>query len=495
MMGLINLNSLKLNLGKLETLGSLAKKRQARTSLLGLALDGPRVEAVLVRRSNGSVRVVETTTGSLQLNLLTDAPELVGREIRNHLDRAGIRERHCAVCVPLEWALTAHTVIPDLPPEDVDSFLELEAERGFPFGQETLTTVVSRCKGADGTRFATLVAIPKEHLAALQKVLKAAQLKPVSFSLALPALQDPAQPNGMGVASLSIRENSVELQVVSGGGIAAIRTLQGALEQDGVRKKPYADVVARDLRITLGQLPAGIRDTVQRLKVYGHGDDLERFTSELGARAKLLGLEIELVRRYEKDGAPVEMPADAAPSPALSLAARLLAGQRAVLEFLPPKVSAWKQLAGRYSSRKLAWTGAAAGVVVFLVLSAFLVQQWQLGRWGSQWAGMKTRVSELEAMQQQIRRFRPWFDESFRSLSTLQKLTEAFPEDGAVYAKSLEMKDPGLVTCRGIAADPKALLKVVEHLGATKEFSSVQVDQIRQKQFTINLRWAEGGGQ
>lgn len=495
MMGLINLNLLKQNLGKLETLGGLGKKRQARTSLLGLALDGPRVEAVLVRRSNGSVRVQNTTAGSLQLNLLTDDPELVGREIRNQLDRAGIRERYCAVCVPLEWALTAHTVIPDLPPEDVESFLSLEAERGFPFGQETLTTVVSRCQGPDGTQFATLVAIPKEHLATLQKVLKAAQLKPVSFSMALPALQDPAQPVGTGLAGLSVRENSVELQVASGGGLAAIRTLQGALEQDGVRKKPYADVVARDLRITLGQLPAPIRETVHRLKVFGHGEEIERFVGELGARAKLLGLEVELVRRYPDGGSPVAMPPDAGVSPALSLAGRLLGGQPAVLEFLPPKVSPWKQLAGRYSSRKLAWTGAAAGVAVFLVLAGFLIQQWQLSRWGSQWAGMKTRVTELENIQQQIRRFRPWFDDSFRSLTALQKLTEAFPEDGGVYAKSVEIQNPGLVTCRGIAVDPKALLKVVDQLGATKEFSSVQVDQIRQKQFTINLRWNDGGSQ
>ena len=42
---------------------------------------------------------------SLSLDPLTADPELVGREIRNHLDAAGVRERHCIVAVPLKWAL------------------------------------------------------------------------------------------------------------------------------------------------------------------------------------------------------------------------------------------------------------------------------------------------------------------------------------------------------------------------------------------------------
>src|SRR5262249_42603927 len=150
-------------------------------------------------------------------------------------------------------------------------------ERGLPFSQETLLVVSSRCRGAKGAQFATLIAIPKENLFTLQKVLKAAQLRPLSFSLGMAALQGAATSTNEGIAALAIGENNVELQVTCGGGIAALRTLQGALEQDGVRKKPYADVVARDLRITLGQLPAELRETVRRLKIFGNSEDLGRF--------------------------------------------------------------------------------------------------------------------------------------------------------------------------------------------------------------------------
>src|SRR5262249_47787028 len=142
--------------------------------------------------------------------------------------------------------------------------------------------------------------------------------------------------------------------------------------------------------------------------------------------------------------------APAAPiSPGFSLATRVLNGHRIDLEFLPPKVSTWKQVTNRYSSGKLVWTGSAVGAVALLIALAFLVQQWQLGRWRAQWVTMKPKVSELDNMQQQIRRFRPWFDESFRALNILTKLTEAFPEDGSVSAKTVEIRDPGIVSCSG----------------------------------------------
>jgi hypothetical protein len=66
-------------------------------SVLGLALDGNRLEAVVLRRANGTLQVRQTVSTSLALSPLTDDPELAGREIRNALDAAGIRERRCAV--------------------------------------------------------------------------------------------------------------------------------------------------------------------------------------------------------------------------------------------------------------------------------------------------------------------------------------------------------------------------------------------------------------
>jgi hypothetical protein len=109
---------------------------------------------------------------------------------------------------------------------------------------------------------------------------------------------------------------------------------------------------------------------------------------------------------------------------------------------------------------------------------------------------MQKQVRELEDMQTQIRRFRPWFDGSFRTLTVLRKITEAFPEDGVVTAKTLEIRDVSSVTCAGVANDNQALLKMLDQLRGSKDVRDLKVENIRGKtplQFTFNFHWGEGG--
>jgi hypothetical protein len=475
-----------------------SRKRQPGSSLLGLAFDGSRLEGVVLRRTNGSVDIKGSFSASLSLDPLTNEPELVGREIRKHLDAAGIRERRCAVCIPLNWALTLTTKLPDLPEADLNSFLQIEAERGFPYGLEALLLAQSRFRTAGGGQAVTQVAIPRDHLTRLESVLQAAQLRPVGFSLGIAALQRTDAEASAGIMALAPGETSVGLQVSCGGGVVVLRTVEGAFEREGGARQFQAEHVMRELRITLGQLPSEVRDSIRRLRIFGRGEAAEEIAEEMAARVESLGIRVEQVKDYAPAEFGARLPADAAVSPALSLGMRYLTGRGTGLEFLPPKVSALKQFAARYSSRKLVWVSGTAAAVVLLIALAFSIQQWQLVRWQSKWAGMKTRVVELESVQQQIKRFRPWFDESFRSLSILRRLTEAFPEDGAVTAKTVEIREPATVTCSGTARDHQALLKTLDKLREMKEVTSVQVDVMRGRspmQFTFNFRWTDRGGQ
>ena len=191
------------------------------------------------------------------------------------------------------------------------------------------------------------------------------------------------------------------------------------------------------------------------------------------------------------------MPAAASFSPALSLAIRRLARRGPDLEFLPPKISSWQQFATRYSSRKLVWAGATAGSAALLVAAAFFAQEWQLSQLRSKWLAIAPAVTEVEDLQQQIRKFRPWFDDSFRSLSVLRKLTEAFPEEGVVSAKTFEIRELSSVTCSGVARDNLAFLKMLDQLRVSKEIADLKVDHVSgkapQQQFTFNFRWEPGG--
>jgi hypothetical protein len=473
-------------------------KKQRPPSILGLALEGNRLEAVVLRRSNASLRVQQSAVAALALSPLTGDPELVGRELRNHLNQAGIRQRRCAVCLPSSWALTLQTKLPDLPEADIASFLQIEAERGFHSGQENLLIGDSRFRAPNGEKYATLMAIPRNHIATLEKALKAAQLKPASFALGIAALENPD--SSRGSLSLTLGGDVVDLLVTSGGGIVALRSLGGAIETEGSQKRIDADVVAREIRITLGQLPPGVADGVRSIRIFGRGELSRQFVNDISPRLQSMALKLELMDRVSAAEFEQPAPADITLSPALALAANWLRGTASGPEFLPPKVQPWKQfLTTKAASKKLGWAGAAAGGLAACVAGAFLIQQWQLSKWDSKWRAMEPQVKELQDAQQQIRKYRPWFDESFRGLRILRKLTEAFPEDGVVFAKNVEIRDLSTVNCSGTARDNQSYLRLIDQLRAAKEVTGLKTDSLSGQsptiQFTFNFQWeGENGG-
>lgn len=464
-------------------------KKQKTSSILGLAFEGNRLEVVVLRRTNGHFQVQKSASSQLALSPLTGDPELVGREIRNVLDQAGIREKRCVVGIPLNWILTLQVNIPELPEADVESFLQLEAERGFVTGHEGLMIAQSRCQ-AGPTQQATLMAAPLTQIASLEAVLKAAQLRPVSLTPAITALQNPQKVTAL---ALSISSGSIDLQISCGGGLIALRAIEGTVESEGTQRRLDADVVAREIRITLGQLPEGFQTSIKHLRVFGRGDLARRFVTDITPRAEAMGFELELLEQCGPGCFENILPAQTPLSPALALAAQYLDDAAQPFEFLPPRVSPWKRfLASKASVRKLGIVASAVGAVIAAVGGAFLYQEYLISTLENKIAAIDPQVQKLEEAQKQIRRYRPWFDESYRSLMIIQKLTEAFPEDGSVTAKTLEIKEASTVTCSGVARNNQSLLKVLEKLRATKSFGSVNVENIRGQApvtFTFNLQW------
>jgi hypothetical protein len=77
-------------------------------------------------------------------------------------------------------------------------------------------------------------------------------------------------------------------------------------------------------------------------------------------------------------------------------------------------------------------------------------------------------------------------------------MTEAFPQTGAVSAKTIELREPARVTCSGTALNRDALIKVLDELRRTKEISAVHIEMTRGStplEFTFNFQWVGAGGQ
>ena len=472
------------------------RKRKKLTTLLGLALDGGRLDGVVLRRVNGALQLLQKFSAQLTLDPLTAAPELVGREIRNHLEAAGVRERNCIVGVPLKWILTAQTELPPLPEADATSLLQMEAERGFHSDVAALQIANSRSPLAVGKKFVLLAAVPNTHIGALEQVLAAAKLKPVSFALGISALQFSGDEKSGGVLALAIGESNVGLQITTGGGVTALRALEGAIENEAGRRTLVADVVTREARVTLGQLPSELRDAVKLIRIFGPRELAQQLADEMELRFEPMGLKVEIVSAYAPDEFGVTLPPEASRSPAFSLAAGFLTERKPAFEFLPPKPTVIEQFITKYSSGRLRTTGAVAAGVAAIILLLFLFQEIQLWRLRSQWSHMEAKVEDLQNIQDQIVQYHPWYDDSFQGLAILRQLTLAFPEDGEVTAKTIEIHDGNMVSCSGNARDNTALLAMLSKLRAASDVNNLKVDQIRGKspmQFTFDFQYGNGG--
>jgi hypothetical protein len=375
--------------------------------------------------------------------------------------------------------------------------LQIEAERSFHCDVNTLLVATSRCRGKQSKEHALLVGVPKNHLSLLESGLRAAKLKPVSFSLGITALQPPRAESAGGVMALAIGETHVALQITAGGGVAALRALEGALDVEGSQRVLHANLVAREARITLGQLPSDEVETVRRIRIFGPPDLSQQLADEMELRLDSMGLGVERLTTHSTTEFGLHAPSDTAVRPAFSLAAQYLAGLSTSFEFLPPRVAPWKQITQRYASGKLRTALSTAGALGLLVGALFFYQQCQLWNLQSQWLKMAKPVGELEAINKQISQFRPWYDESVKGLTILRGLTQAFPEDGSVTAKTVEIRDLGAVTCTGTARNYQALLLTLQKLRAMPQVRDANLGPTRGQtpalQFSFSFAWMDGG--
>jgi hypothetical protein len=76
-------------------------------------------------------------------------------------------------------------------------------------------------------------------------------------------------------------------------------------------------------------------------------------------------------------------------------------------------------------------------------------------------------------------------------------LTQAFPEDGSVTAKTVEIRDLSVVTCTGTARNYQVLLQTLQKLRASPQIRDANLGPTRGQspalQFSFSFAWNEGG--
>lgn len=463
-------------------------RKRRLNSVLGLTLSHGQLRASHVVRTKRDTEVVRTAAAPLSLALLHPETELIGREIRNHLEAAGIRERHCVVALPAGWLMSQHTPLPpQLTPEDTDSLLQIEAEKGFPCDPAQLQIARSPHRSGESA-YVTQLAVRSEHVAHLTAALKSAGLKPLSYTLGLAALPGAMAAPGTGRLTLRLEPQGATLLLSVGGGVTALRTFDATINSEAGETLINSASLAREVRITYEQVPSDIRHELRELALTGDETLGRQLAERLAEWAQDAGLEVKVEVSTADVGALV----------AEQLAARYLTEGPPPLEFLPPKPSRWARMMARYSSKRLATAGMAAAAALVIALGFFGWQEYRRWSLRSEWAGMQAQVVALEAVQKKIRDYRSWYDLGHRNLTILKRVTECFPENGTVTAKSFEIQGVNpIVTVSGTARDNAALLRTLDELRRTREVQGLKVEQIRGKvpaQFTFMFRWNANSG-
>jgi len=462
-------------------------RKKRLNSLVGLSLHHGKFRAVHVARNKGSVEVIKMAAAPLSLDLLHPEVELVGREIRNHFEAGGIRERHCIIDLPADWIMSQQTRLPELSADDTTSFLQIEAEKDFPCDPAQLQIARSVYRSSDSA-YVTQLAVRQEQLMQLAAVLKSAGLKPVSFSLGLATLPGVISTAGSGKISLLVEPDGATLLISAGGGITAFRTFESTIESEAGENLLNGPALARQLRITFEQVPTDLRLELRELNLMGDATMVSQLTEILSPWANDVGLTLNTPDAASK---PV---ADALLE---HLASRCIATGTPALEFLPPRPSQWSRMMARYSSKRLATAGFAVGAAAVVALAVFGWQEYRRWSLRAEWTAMEANVTALEAVQARIREYRPWYDTTSRNLTILQRVTECFPENGSVTAKSLEINGAGSISVSGTARDNPSLLRTLDQLRQAKEVKALKIEQIRGKtpaQFTFTFRWNAAPG-
>jgi hypothetical protein len=294
-----------------------------------------------------------------------------------------------------------------------------------------------------------------------------------------------AAAGGGGRVIVAVETTGVTLLAAAGGGIAAFRTFEASIESEAGEKIINGAAVARELRITIEQVPADLRLELKQLFLTGDSTMVRQLAESLAGWARNAGLTIISSDLPEKN---------LAAEIAEQLALRWLEAGTLALDFLPPRPSQFARLMARYTSKRLATAGFAVGAVALIASLAFAWQEYRRWSLHSAWNAMATQVVALDAVQARIDEFKPWYDTTHRSLTIMMRVTECFPDNGSVTAKSFEVHGNAntIVSISGTARDNASLLRVQEQLRKAKEVQGLKIEQIRGKtplQFTLTFRW------
>jgi hypothetical protein len=452
------------------------KKNFQTNAVVAITLTRTGVDVTVVREEAGSITLLQNLSLPITPEIISKETENAAQTLKEALANAGVRERRCVVCIPQNCALSASTDLPPVTGEDLYGYLELRAEREFPIPPSELRLGYSPYTLPGATeQNATLAAIPKKRFSCVEKFVQGAGLRPVSVSL---NVHQYLQETGSNL-HLVFDGEQIGFMVTADSGIASLRTFTAGSRDDDASLA----ALTRELRIAIGRLPEPIRKQLRTVEFAGNYEIASEFATRLRPSFERLGIRVS---EPKPQLVTIE-------HPAVLAARRFLTKQSLSFEFVTLEPTRWELLLKRFEKKQNRIIAAATAAVIILPILTFSIRSHIENSLQDEWNSMRGEVSKLANLQNNIRRFHPWFNAAPETVQMMEGLVTAFPEQGDVWAKSVQIAEGSKVTCTGFATSQSALMGLLDRLRARKDVSALQVQHLRGNnpiQFSVTYKWA-----
>jgi Tfp pilus assembly protein PilN len=454
------------------------------TDVLAVVLRDQHLDCAVVRQGLSTSRPIGAfRVGGLGSLGPLDTEGDAGTALRARLRELGARVRRLHVGLPRRLAIVKAISLPAVTGADRRRMVGFELERHLPFPPGDALFDFAVLDEAPGRPLRVLlVAVERRLVEPILRLGRELALTPRLVDVAVHGLALPASGSDGargGRVTVWLEEGEAELAVVTGGRLVASRAVPlppGAPER--------AETLTRELRRTLGVLPAEDRGALVEIAVGGtdvpvlDGRDLPPLTRLAGASER------------SDEGAPF--------LPALALAARRPTAGPLRTNLLPdelrPRPFPWPVAVTAGLGLLVAGLAVSIPVAIGMHDARTLAA---LEREVAQLAPAVRHVERLAADVEQTRReldtLRGFEAQTVRVLPVLRELTELLPAD--VWLTTLSADRTG-VELGGFAGSASPLIALLE--GSSRfervEFTSPVTKGRDREQFRLKAAWERPGG-
>lgn len=456
--------------------------------IIGLALDDSGVVATEVcLRTGRPAEVRGAGELSWDQDLTPENTKELGQRLRQFLHEQGFTAKRAVVGLAAKWVLAKEVEAPPATPEALAGILGIQAERVFSLNADELVFDYCGRTSASQKSQVLLLAARRQIVDRIKELTSAAGLQVQAITVSAFACGHAHSVNGSASRyGLYTRPTYCEFWGQSEGTPRFIKHIP--LVVDG-NPSGYGDLltaaIQRQVLLSARQDQAPPHH-IAAYDACGLSEDVfQRLNERLGPQITV------------RNGPSSLLPGGVQEGPAVAAAAVALTAvgtERLAVDFLNPRIGARKKADHK---RVLVWAATIAAVCVIGL--GFWLAGWQSDRRAiaEYTQQLKDMSADLATAQEVVARLTyagSWGSTEPRFLNCLREITQAFPDEGYVWATSLALNENGTGSVIGKATNESSVYDVFDKIKENAVFSNAKIVHIRdvgrdsrEKEFAIQF--------